>query len=58
MLFFDTEDFNRLSPEGKKQYFKYMDHYEDKWVDWDCNVDMTGLIESDAKEHKEYKEEP
>ncbi len=50
-------DVNKLSDNGFKQYIKYRDYYDDKFEEWDYNADMISLIESDAKEHKEYKEE-
>lgn len=50
------DHYSELSEQGKAQYDKYSDYYEDKYWEYGDSVDFISLIESDAKEHKKYKE--
>lgn len=47
--------YEKLSENGKKQYKKYADYYEDKYWEYGDSVDLVDLIESDAKENRSRK---
>lgn len=48
----DIETYRSLSDAGKAQYEKYEQYYDGMAEKWQEYVDMTQVIELDAKEHR------